>query len=280
MPRRLLLVVDGILLVVAALPGGTSLRGLERAPGHGPVRVRPGRHVSSRPRLRRRTPARTPLTAYAVVAERNLFSATRTETAPEPPRPAAAGPPAPPGAQAAALRRRAPAGGPGPGLPGRRPAASRLRVLRGGPRGGLPGRADQGGPGGDAPRGRDLRGPALRPCETSPACRTPRRTIARGWSSGSTGRGQTARAGAGADTARAGAVASPGASCTPGGLEWRCRLRRLHPTPRRRKSRPRRNDREASRAAGSRLSASPCWAGVPDPEPADPRPCPAPSPRW
>jgi len=40
---------------------------------------------------------RTPLTAFAVVAERNLFSPTRTETAPEPPRPATgAGAPAPP----------------------------------------------------------------------------------------------------------------------------------------------------------------------------------------
>src|SRR5262249_4119088 len=41
-------------------------------------------------------PARPPLAEFAVVAEKNLFSSTRTESAPEPPRVAAGAPTAPP----------------------------------------------------------------------------------------------------------------------------------------------------------------------------------------
>jgi hypothetical protein len=94
-PRRLLLLVDGILLVVAAFLGIRLYEAWSARPATAPSESAPAVRVeASTPPAA--APASTPLTAYAVVAERNLFSATRTETAPEPPRPAAAGPPAPP----------------------------------------------------------------------------------------------------------------------------------------------------------------------------------------
>jgi hypothetical protein len=95
MGRRLLLLVDGLLLVTAAFLG-VRLYGAwgDRPPA--PPESAPA-VTAEAPAASPTAPAPAPLTAYAVVAERNLFSATRTETGPEPPRPGTAtGPPAPP----------------------------------------------------------------------------------------------------------------------------------------------------------------------------------------
>lgn len=96
MARRVLLLVDGLLLVAAAFLGvrlyEVSSARLPTVPADVAAPV-PADAPASPPV----SPSRAPLTAFAIVAERNLFSATRTEAAPEPPRPAAAtGPPAPP----------------------------------------------------------------------------------------------------------------------------------------------------------------------------------------
>jgi hypothetical protein len=96
--RRLLLLADGLLLVVAAF---LAMRLYETASARAPSLPREGAppvavETSAAPPA---LPARPPLTAYAVVPERNLFSATRTEAAPEPTRAATGGgvtaPPAP-----------------------------------------------------------------------------------------------------------------------------------------------------------------------------------------
>jgi type II secretion system (T2SS) protein C len=96
--RRLLLLVDALLLVVAAFLGvrlyeAWALRA--PAPPTEPASS-PSAEVAAPPAAVAPTP---PLTAFNVVAERNLFSPTRSETAPEPTRagggPAAAAPPAP-----------------------------------------------------------------------------------------------------------------------------------------------------------------------------------------
>ncbi|HEY7140506.1 MAG TPA: type II secretion system protein N [Methylomirabilota bacterium] len=98
MARRLLVVVDGLLLLAAAF---LAVRLYEtwsaRAPAGAPEAPPPASTEAAAP-LAIAEP-QPPLTAYAVVAERNLFSPTRTEAPPEPPR-AAAGtgahaPPAP-----------------------------------------------------------------------------------------------------------------------------------------------------------------------------------------
>ena len=95
MTRRLLLLVDGLLLVVAAFLG---VRLYEAWGARSPTAT-----PESAPAVAIETPpapaapsARPALTAYAIVAERNLFSATRTEAAPEPTRPTTTAAPAPP----------------------------------------------------------------------------------------------------------------------------------------------------------------------------------------
>jgi hypothetical protein len=95
--RRVLLVVDGLLLLAAAF---LAVRLYEtwsaRAPAVAPEAPPAAPSEATAP------PAvaepRPPLTAYAMVAERNLFSPTRTEAPPEPPRAAGTGTgaPAPP----------------------------------------------------------------------------------------------------------------------------------------------------------------------------------------
>ncbi len=214
--------------------------------------------------------ARTPLTGFAVVAERNLFSPTRTETAPEPPRPSdrsrRAGPAR---AEAAALRSRDPRRGPRPRLPGGHAAAAGLRVLGGGPGGGRPPRADQAGSGRAAPGGRDLRGAALRPLETSPVCR-PRRAYNR--------QRLEERAGRRRRGLRCRRRRRPRASGPPGAAAAsQCRFPRRRRARRRRNSRPRRNDREDAGAPLDRgPRALPSSAGAPAPEPAGPSPRPPP----
>jgi DNA polymerase-3 subunit gamma/tau len=96
MVRRLLLVVDGLLLVALAFLGVRLYEAWSaRAPAPS-AEVAPPAAAEAPPPPPAPSPP-SPLTAYAVVAERNLFSATRTEAPPEPPRPAAGtGPAAPP----------------------------------------------------------------------------------------------------------------------------------------------------------------------------------------
>jgi hypothetical protein len=92
--KRLLLLVDALLLAAAVFLGVR----LYEAWGSRPEAVAPDATAAATAE----TPpppaatARAPLTEYAVVAERNLFSPTRTETAPEPPRTAGGGTAAPP----------------------------------------------------------------------------------------------------------------------------------------------------------------------------------------
>jgi hypothetical protein len=83
--RRLLLVLDAVLLLAAAFLG---VRLYEVAWGRRPPPPPPEAPppVSADAPTPPSAPTRPALTAYAVVAERNLFSPTRTETAPEPPR--------------------------------------------------------------------------------------------------------------------------------------------------------------------------------------------------
>jgi hypothetical protein len=93
--RRLLLVLDGVLLLAAIFLGVRLYEASSRRPPPPPREASPP--VSAEAPTPPPTPSRPPLTAYAVVAERNLFSSTRTETAPEPPRTATgAAAPAPP----------------------------------------------------------------------------------------------------------------------------------------------------------------------------------------
>lgn len=96
MARRLLLLLDGFLLVAAAFLGVRLYEAWGTRPPTVPTEAPPaasaGAPVSPAAAL-----PRPPLTAYTVVAERNLFSPTRTETAPEPTRAVTGtGGPAPP----------------------------------------------------------------------------------------------------------------------------------------------------------------------------------------
>jgi len=99
MPRRLLFVLDVVLVVAAGLLGVHVYRVWNAAP----ATPRPGAAAttaSAPPRTATPAPppARPPFSTFAVVADRNLFSPTRTETPAEPPKPATAGvstPPAP-----------------------------------------------------------------------------------------------------------------------------------------------------------------------------------------
>ena len=95
MKRRLLLLADALLLVVAAFLGARLYEAwTARAPAP------PAEPSSSASAEVAAPPAAVapgpPLTAFNVVAERNLFSPTRSETAPEPPRSAGLTPAAPP----------------------------------------------------------------------------------------------------------------------------------------------------------------------------------------
>ena len=168
------------------LPRSPSVRGLERAPAAWRRRGRPGRRGRA-PRRRRRPPRPGPPSRrFAVVAERNLFSPTRTETA------AGAAPPHDRSRGRRPRRRRSrgstascscPRDGAGPtwktssGVASSRtrwgtswgtPGSSRSRpdrvVLRRG--------------------GETFEVLLYDPAKPRQACRTPRRTIARGWSSG------------------------------------------------------------------------------------------------
>lgn len=95
MKRRLLLLADALLLVVAAFLG---VRLYEAWTARAPAP--PAEPSSSASAEVAAPPAAVapgpPLTAFNVVAERNLFSPTRSETAPEPPRSAGLTPAAPP----------------------------------------------------------------------------------------------------------------------------------------------------------------------------------------
>jgi hypothetical protein len=96
MTRRLLLLVDGLLLVAAAFLGVRLYETWAARATVLPAEVAPPVSAEA-PASLPVTPPRVPLTTYAVVAERNLFSATRTEAAPEPARtPAGTGAPVPP----------------------------------------------------------------------------------------------------------------------------------------------------------------------------------------
>jgi hypothetical protein len=94
--RRILLLVDGLLLVAAAFLGVRLYEAWVARPPTVPAEA-PAAVSAEAPAPRAADSPATPLTAFAAVAERNLFSPTRTETAPEPPRPATgAGAPPPP----------------------------------------------------------------------------------------------------------------------------------------------------------------------------------------
>ncbi len=95
--RRLLLVADaGLLLVAALLAGRLHDAWVARPAPPPPEATAPG--AAEPPPPTEAAPARPPLSTYAVIAERNLFSPTRSEVAPEAPRPVVAGggPAAPP----------------------------------------------------------------------------------------------------------------------------------------------------------------------------------------
>jgi hypothetical protein len=99
--NRLLLLVDVLLLAVAAWLGIDLYRTWTAPPQPGAAtRARTGDPASSPSPAPPARPEPSPFSAFAVVAERNLFSPTRNEVAAEPPRPAApatpVAPPAPP----------------------------------------------------------------------------------------------------------------------------------------------------------------------------------------
>jgi hypothetical protein len=93
--KRLLLMVDAVLLVIAAFLGVRLYEAWASRPPAVALEAPPAASAEAPPPPAA-APTRPPLTEYAVVAERNLFSPTRTETPPEPARAAAGGPAAPP----------------------------------------------------------------------------------------------------------------------------------------------------------------------------------------
>jgi len=95
MQKRLLLLLDAILLVAAAFLGVRLYEAWASRPPAAQVEA-PAATAAETPPPPPAPASRPPLTEYAVVAERNLFSPTRTEAAPEPPRPTGTGPAAPP----------------------------------------------------------------------------------------------------------------------------------------------------------------------------------------
>ena len=176
MKRRLLLLADALLLVVAAFLG---VRLYEAWTARAPAP--PAEPSSSASAEVAAPPAAVapgpPLTAFNVVAERNLFSPTRSETAPEPPRQRRAHSGRAARAEAAPLRRRDSRRGPRPRVSRGRAAAQGVLVLRRGSRRRRASRADQGRSGRAAPRRRDLRGAPQRPRKTSSTHASVRRTI-------------------------------------------------------------------------------------------------------
>lgn len=95
MARRLLLVADAALLVIALLLAVRLYDAWTARPPAAPGEPAGGAPAEA-PAPTAVEAARAPLSTYAVVAERNLFSPNRSEATPEPPRPATAGPAAPP----------------------------------------------------------------------------------------------------------------------------------------------------------------------------------------
>ena len=101
---RLLLLVDA-LLVIAILALGVRLYGVWTAPRVTAPASAPAAATAEAPPAAAPTtpPARPPLSAFAVVAEQNLFSSTRTKAGPEPAKPAT---PTPAAGAAAGLKPR------------------------------------------------------------------------------------------------------------------------------------------------------------------------------
>jgi hypothetical protein len=98
MSARLLLLVDALLIALAAVLGASLYDAWTSAPPP-PAPEQAVAPAAEAPPPPDAPATRRPLSAYAVVAERNLFSPTRSEVAAEPPRPVTAqagGPPAPP----------------------------------------------------------------------------------------------------------------------------------------------------------------------------------------
>jgi hypothetical protein len=93
--KRLLLLADGLLLVAAAFLGVRLYEVWTSRSVTDPRETPPAVAVEA-PAPKTATQARPALTEFAGVAERNLFSPTRTETPPEPVRPAAGSSPPPP----------------------------------------------------------------------------------------------------------------------------------------------------------------------------------------
>jgi hypothetical protein len=94
--RRILLLADALLLLVATYFGVRLYETWSARSAVAPVETAPGA-AADVPPTQPAASAAPPLTAYAIVAERNLFSPTRNETQPEAPRAAAgATPPTPP----------------------------------------------------------------------------------------------------------------------------------------------------------------------------------------
>jgi hypothetical protein len=84
-PRRVLLVVDALLLVVAAFLG-MRLYDAWVSRGAAPPVEAPSTALGETTVATAPPPAGPPLNTFTIVAERNLLSSTRTESAPEPPR--------------------------------------------------------------------------------------------------------------------------------------------------------------------------------------------------
>jgi hypothetical protein len=96
MARRLLYVIDGVLLVAAIFLAVRLYQAWTVGPPSVPPEPAPAVQADA-PTPPAAVQTRPPLTAYATVAERNLFSPTRNEAPPEPPRSTAGtGVPAPP----------------------------------------------------------------------------------------------------------------------------------------------------------------------------------------
>ncbi len=87
MGRRLLYLANGLLLIAAMFLGVRLYETWSARPPAAPPEAAAPATGDAAP-APQAAPTRPPLTAYAAVAERNLFSATRTEAPPEPPRPA------------------------------------------------------------------------------------------------------------------------------------------------------------------------------------------------
>ncbi|MGH7318321.1 MAG: type II secretion system protein N [Candidatus Rokuibacteriota bacterium] len=102
MGRRLLLIVDVLLIAAAGWLGVTLHDAWSAAPKRPSVRAgtstvpTPTADAPPAPETSIVAPEPAPVATFAVIAERNLFSPSRTEAPPEPPRPVTATPTAPP----------------------------------------------------------------------------------------------------------------------------------------------------------------------------------------